>query len=98
MGQVQSVLVKKLSVLDKYEHILSQVNAVAMERLIDPKTQVNIQSVCDDPAILAQQLTHIELVRESSCHYQWLYIIPSITGTFEQYWPRRVYSDICQAF
>ena len=53
---------KRLSVLDKYEHILSQVNMVAMERLIDPKTQVNIQLVCEDPATLAQQLTHIELV------------------------------------
>ena len=62
VGQVQSTLVKRLSVLDKYEHILSQVNAVAMERLIDPKTQVNIQSVCEEPASLAQQLTHIELV------------------------------------
>lgn len=51
-----------MSVLDKYEHILAQVNAVAMDRLIDPKTQVNIQLVCEDPAILAQQLTHIELV------------------------------------
>ena len=48
------MLVKRLSVLDKYEHILSQVNAVAMERLIDPKTQVNMQLVCEDPAILAQ--------------------------------------------
>ena len=57
------MLVKKLSILDKYEHILAQVNAVAMERLIDPKTQVNIQLVCDSPAVLAQQLTHIELVR-----------------------------------
>jgi len=62
VGQVQSKLVKRLSVLDKYEHILTQVNAVAMERLIDPKTQVNIQLVCDDPATLAQQLTHIEMV------------------------------------
>lgn len=58
MGQVQSMLVKKLSILDKYEHILAQVNAVAMERLIDPKTQVNIQLVCEDPSILAQQLNH----------------------------------------
>lgn len=64
VGQVQSALVKRLSILDKYEHILAQVNAVAMERLIDPKTQVNIQSVCEDPALLAQQLTHIELVRK----------------------------------
>jgi len=60
------MLVKKLSILDKYEHILAQVNAVAMERLIDPKTQVNIQLVCDSPAVLAQQLTHIELVRKHS--------------------------------
>lgn len=72
MGQVQSALVKRLSVLDKYEHILAQVNAVAMERLIDPKTQVNIQLLCDDPVLLAQQLTHIELVSPSTvscdCH------------------------------
>lgn len=66
VGQVQSVLVKRLSVLDKYEHILAQVNAVAMERLIDPKTQVNIQLICDDPVTLAQQLTHIELVKSYS--------------------------------
>ena len=65
VGQVQSILVKKLSVLDKYEHSLSQVNAVAMERLIDPTTPVNIQLVCEDPAILAQQLTHIEMVRHT---------------------------------
>ncbi len=63
MGQLQSALVQKLSVLDKYEHVLSQVNAVAMDRLIDPTTQVNLLSVCEDPTILAQQLTHIEMVR-----------------------------------
>ena len=40
VGQVQSTLVKKLSVLDKYEHVLAQVNAVSMERLVNPKTQV----------------------------------------------------------
>ena len=64
MGQIQSTLVKKLSILDKYEHVLAQVNAVAMERLIDPKTQVNILDVCADPTVMAQQLTHIEMVRE----------------------------------
>ena len=63
MGHVQSTLVKKLSILDKYEHVLAQVNAVGMERLIDPKTQVNIQALCESPTILAQQLTHIELER-----------------------------------
>ena len=56
------MLVKKLSILDKYEHILATVNMMAMERLIDPKTQVNIQLVCDSPVTLAQQLTHIEFV------------------------------------
>jgi len=128
VGQVQSTLVKKLSILDKYEHVLAQVNAVAMERLIDPKTQVsticarvcmcmcvcvcaclcvcvcvcvcvcmeeviatneqegickhhietymdyavlmqvNLLGVCDDPAILAQQLTHIEMVSDRNYH------------------------------
>ncbi|XP_064396126.1 ras-GEF domain-containing family member 1B-like [Halichondria panicea] len=63
VGQLQSALVQKLSVLDKYEHVLSQVNAVAMDRLIDPTTQVNLLSVCEDPTILAQQLTHIEMER-----------------------------------
>lgn len=63
VGQLQSALVQKLSVLDKYEHVLGQVNAVAMDRLIDPTTQVNLLSVCEDPQVLAQQLTHIELVR-----------------------------------
>ena len=63
VGHVQSTLVKKLSILDKYEHVLAQVNAVGMERLIDPKTQVNIQALCESPTILAQQLTHIELER-----------------------------------
>ena len=41
VGRVQSTLVMKLSTLDKYEHVLSQVNAVAMEKLIDPQTQVS---------------------------------------------------------
>ena len=62
MGQIQSTLVKKLSILDKYEHILAEVNGVAMDRLVDPKTQVNIMEVCADPVVLAQQLTHIETV------------------------------------
>ena len=44
MGQLQATLVKKLSVLDKYEHVLAQVNSVSMERLIDPKTQVRSHS------------------------------------------------------
>ena len=65
VGQIQSTLVKKLSILDKYEHVLAQVNAVTMERFADPKGQINILDMSSDPVVVAQQLTHIELVRES---------------------------------
>lgn len=41
VGQVQSALIQKLSVLDRYEHVLAQINSMAMERLIDPHTQVS---------------------------------------------------------
>ena len=59
----------QLSVLDKYEHALAQVNDVAMKRLEDHEGQVNILSVCNDPQVLAQQLCHVELVSSeiSSC-------------------------------
>jgi len=30
--------------------------------------QVNLLGVCDDPAILAQQLTHIEMVSDRNYH------------------------------
>ncbi|XP_065910570.1 ras-GEF domain-containing family member 1B-like [Dysidea avara] len=63
VGQIQQTLVKTLSVLDKYEHILVRVNEVAMERLSDHQGQVNILEVTDDPQILAQQLCHVELER-----------------------------------
>ena len=52
----------QLSVLDKYEHVLSQVNEVAMKRLKDHEDQVNILQVCEDPHLLAHQLCHVELV------------------------------------
>ena len=41
MGQVQSALIQKLSVLDRYERVLAQVNMTAMEKMVDPRTQVN---------------------------------------------------------
>lgn len=63
VGQIQQTLVKELSVLDKYEHVLFQVNAVAMERLKDHEDQVNILQVCEDPHLLAHQLCHVELER-----------------------------------
>lgn len=63
IGQLQSTLIQKLSTLDKYEHILGQVNSVAMQRLMDPRTQVDILRTCSEPLDLARQLTHIELER-----------------------------------
>ena len=51
--------------LDKYEHILAQVNDVAMKRLTDHEGQINILQVCEDPHVLAQQLCHVELVSEN---------------------------------
>ena len=52
----------QLSVLDKYEHVLAQVNSVALKRLEDHEGQINILEVCNDPHVLAQQLCHVELV------------------------------------
>ena len=40
VGQLQSALIQKLSILDRYEHILLQINTVAMQKLVDPQTQV----------------------------------------------------------
>jgi len=54
----------QLSVLDKYEHVLAKIHAVAMERLADHEGQLNILAVCEDPHVLAQQLCHVELVSE----------------------------------
>ena len=54
--------VMQLSVLDKYEHVLAQVHAVALKRLEDFEGQINILQVCEDPHMLAQQLCHVELV------------------------------------
>jgi hypothetical protein len=63
VGQLQSNLIQKLSTLDRYEHVLNQVNTIAMQRLMDPKTQINILRTCSSSVELAQQLTHIELER-----------------------------------
>lgn len=60
--QVFILFVIQLSVLDKYEHALVQVNAVALKRLADHDGQLNILQVCEDPYMLAQQLCHVELV------------------------------------
>lgn len=55
--------------LSQYEEALVKINATATERLtaLKSKPQASIQrdmlSICNDPFTVAQQLTHIELVR-----------------------------------
>lgn len=62
-------LIRRLTVLSQYEEALVKINATAAERLtaLKAKPQAAIQrdmlSICNDPFTVAQQLTHIELVR-----------------------------------
>lgn len=64
-------LIRRLTVLSQYEEALGKINATAAERLtvLKAKPQAAIQrdllSICNDPFTVAQQLTHIELVREA---------------------------------
>lgn len=63
-------LIRRLTVLSQYEEALVKINATAAERLaaLKAKPQASIQrdmlSICNDPFTVAQQLTHIELVRD----------------------------------
>lgn len=69
MQQMTQRLIKRLSALGQYEEAVAALNAVAEERPTSLKNKQaavqrsDILSVCDDAFILAQQLTHIELVR-----------------------------------
>uniref|UniRef100_A0A8C6PKZ8 RasGEF domain family, member 1Bb n=1 Tax=Nothobranchius furzeri TaxID=105023 RepID=A0A8C6PKZ8_NOTFU len=71
MQQMTQRLIKRLSALGQYEEAVAALNAVAQERPASLKSKQtsaqrsDILSVCDDPFILAQQLTHIELDRLS---------------------------------
>ncbi|XP_056287957.1 ras-GEF domain-containing family member 1B-B-like [Pseudoliparis swirei] len=71
MQQMTQRLIKRLSALGQYEEAVSALNAVAMERPASLKSKQasgqrsDMMSVCDDPFVLAQQLTHIELDRLS---------------------------------
>ena len=62
----------QLATLEKYEDVLARVNTAAAERMhalrANPASfQTNIIDVCPSPYVLAQQLTHIELVRIIGC-------------------------------
>ncbi|CAB1460352.1 unnamed protein product [Pleuronectes platessa] len=71
MQQMTQRLIKRLSALGQYEEAVAALNAVALERPASLKSKQasgqksDVMSVCDDPFILAQQLTHIELDRLS---------------------------------
>lgn len=68
MQQMTQRLIKRLSALGQYEEAVAALSAVASERPASLKSKresalrSDVLSVCDDPFILAQQLTHIELV------------------------------------
>lgn len=68
MQQMSQRLIKRLSALGQYEEAVAALNAVALERPASLKSRQasgqrsDILNVCDDAFVLAQQLTHIELV------------------------------------
>uniref|UniRef100_A0A669DW33 RasGEF domain family, member 1Bb n=1 Tax=Oreochromis niloticus TaxID=8128 RepID=A0A669DW33_ORENI len=67
MQQMTQRLIKRLSALGQYEEAVAALNAAAMERPASLKSKQasaqrnDVLSLCDDPFVLAQQLTHIEL-------------------------------------
>ncbi|XP_052773958.1 ras-GEF domain-containing family member 1B-like isoform X2 [Mya arenaria] len=66
MGAITHNLLNKLAQLNRYEEVLSKLNAEAIKRSqtqIAPTT--DIMEVCPGPLRLAEQLTHIELERLS---------------------------------
>ncbi|AWP15049.1 putative ras-GEF domain-containing family member 1B-B-like [Scophthalmus maximus] len=71
MQQMTQRLIKRLSALGQYEEAVAALNAVATERPASLKSKQasgqrgDVLSTCDDPFVLAQQLTHIELDRLS---------------------------------
>uniref|UniRef100_A0A671WPT7 RasGEF domain family, member 1Bb n=1 Tax=Sparus aurata TaxID=8175 RepID=A0A671WPT7_SPAAU len=68
MQQMTQRLIKRLSALGQYEEAVAALNTVAMERPASLKSKQasgqrsDVMSVCEDAFILAQQLTHIELL------------------------------------
>uniref|UniRef100_A0A8B9K6S7 RasGEF domain family member 1B n=1 Tax=Astyanax mexicanus TaxID=7994 RepID=A0A8B9K6S7_ASTMX len=69
--QMTQALIRKLTAVSQYEEALAKINSTATDRLTVLKTkpqsiQRDILTICSDPFTLAQQLTHIELVREHS--------------------------------
>uniref|UniRef100_A0A673H2E5 Ras-GEF domain-containing family member 1B-A n=1 Tax=Sinocyclocheilus rhinocerous TaxID=307959 RepID=A0A673H2E5_9TELE len=68
--QMTQTLIRKLTTLSQYEEALAKINSSVTDRLTVLKTkpqsiQRDILTICSDPFVLAQQLTHIELERLS---------------------------------
>lgn len=66
--QMMQSLIRKLATLSQYEEVLAKISSTSTDRLTVLKTkpqsiQRDIITICSDPYTLAQQLTHIELVR-----------------------------------
>ena len=55
----------QLSGLQKYEEVLMKINEEVTQRLQNVVPTTDIFETCHSPLVLAQQLTHIELVRLS---------------------------------
>jgi hypothetical protein len=62
-GTLIQGLIQKLSVLDKYEQVLAEVNELGIQCLSDESLPINVRALCDDSVRMAQQLTHIEMER-----------------------------------
>lgn len=68
-------LIRRLAALGQYEEAIATLNASAAERPTALKTKQqngqrsDVLSISDDAFILAQQLTHIELVRRDYIVY-----------------------------
>uniref|UniRef100_A0A8D0EHJ0 N-terminal Ras-GEF domain-containing protein n=1 Tax=Strix occidentalis caurina TaxID=311401 RepID=A0A8D0EHJ0_STROC len=68
--QLLQNLIRKLTTVSQYEEVLAKINATSTDHLTVLKTkpqsmQRDIITVCNDPYVLAQQLTHTELERLS---------------------------------
>lgn len=68
MNQLLQTLNQKLATLSHGQEGIVKINAAVSDKLVafkskPPSIQREILSVCSDPYTLAQQLTHVELVR-----------------------------------
>jgi len=65
VGIIMHNLLAKLAGLHKYEELLTRINQEVAHRLLNIMPTTDIYEVCSSPAVLAQQLTHIEMERLS---------------------------------